>query len=289
VNAEERRLKIRLDALYKDFDFEKGVGNDPIELPAKYAEAKDIEVAGLVTACLSYGRVDQFKSVARTMLDCMGPSPYSYLKKIRPRKKPRLPVDLRYRFSTNQDLVAMLLVIARAVARPDGLRGLFRFQPTHGTSAARMALSRAAGFFRRVDTRAVYGRNLHPRGLRHLFPSPEGGGSCKRMALFLRWMVRDQDIDFGLWSDFGADRLVIPLDTHIARIATCIGLTRRKTPGWAMAEEITARLRHLCPEDPLRYDFALCHQGIAGICRPETGGRICPGCSLRPQPLNRTS
>lgn len=281
MTAAERKLKTRLDALYDDFNFTERVRNDPIELPQRYAEPEDIEVAGLIAACLAYGRVDQFKPVAASILGRMGPSPARYLKGMRPQTAKGRLGGLRYRFSTEQDLDAMLWSMGKALRRRDGLRGLFAFDEADGSSAAREALIRVADFFRGVDTRAIYGRNLHPRGLLHLFPSPEGGGAAKRMALFLRWMVRKEDIDFGLWSDFGAHRLVIPLDTHIARISACIGLTGRKAPGWAMAEEITARLRRFCPEDPLRYDFALCHQGISGTCRPDTGGRICPGCRLR--------
>ena len=99
------------------------------------------------------------------------------------------------------------------------------------------------------------------------------------MNLFLRWMVRDRDIDFGLWKGIPGNLLVIPLDTHIARISRCLGLTGRRSRDWKMAVEITENLKRLDPEDPLKYDFALCHQGITGLCREGACGKkqsLCP-------------
>jgi len=120
----------------------------------------------------------------------------------------------------------------------------------------------------------VYGRNIHPSGMTQFFPSPAKGSACKRINLFLRWMVRDKDIDFGLWRSIPANRLVIPLDIHIARISRCLGFTKRASADWKAAIEITEALKKLDPADPLKYDFALCHHGISGVCR----GRNNPGC-----------
>jgi uncharacterized protein (TIGR02757 family) len=106
--------------------------------------------------------------------------------------------------------------------------------------------------------------------------SPDKGSACKRMNLYLRWMVRDRDIDFGIWKGIPKDRLIIPLDTHIARIGKCLGLTVRSTADWKMAQEITRSLKRLDPVDPLKYDFALCHQGIAGVCSTQK----CADCRL---------
>jgi uncharacterized protein (TIGR02757 family) len=119
-------------------------------------------------------------------------------------------------------------------------------------------------------------------GLRHFLPSPLEGSACKRLNLYLRWMVRPDDgVDFGLWPQIPTDRLIIPLDTHICRIGQFLGLTRRKTPDWKMAEEITRSLRAISPDDPVQYDFVLCHMGISGNC-PLVGCREkCEACPLR--------
>jgi uncharacterized protein (TIGR02757 family) len=90
-------------------------------------------------------------------------------------------------------------------------------------------------------------------------------------------MVRRSDIDFGLWRDIPENRLVIPLDTHIMRVSGCMGLTKRKSPGWKTALEITNALKQFDPDDPLKYDFALCHRGIQGLC----GKDKCEDCDLK--------
>jgi uncharacterized protein (TIGR02757 family) len=99
-------------------------------------------------------------------------------------------------------------------------------------------------------------------GFKFMFPLPENGSSCKRMNLFLRWMVRKDELDFGLWNSISPSKLVIPVDTHIARISTELGLTKRKNVSWKMAEEITENLKQFDPADPVKYDFAICHIGM---------------------------
>jgi uncharacterized protein (TIGR02757 family) len=111
-------------------------------------------------------------------------------------------------------------------------------------------------------------------GARWLLPVPSGGSACKRSCLFLRWMVRPDDgVDCGLWTRVSPSRLVLPLDTHLVRVARALGWTKRKTPGWPMALEVTERLRRLDPADPTRFDFALCRLGILGLL-DAPGGRL---------------
>ena len=113
----------------------------------------------------------------------------------------------------------------------------------------------------------------------HYFLSrPSTGSACKRINLFLRWMVREDGVDPGGWSRVWKRQLVVPLDTHTIRIGKCLRLTRRVSPGWKMAAEITSALRQLDPDDPVRYDFALCHLSMAGLCdfASEKGAKACP-------------
>jgi uncharacterized protein (TIGR02757 family) len=132
-----------------------------------------------------------------------------------------------------------------------------------------------------VDTSPVYGKDVRPAGLRQLFSSPVNGSACKRANLFLRWMVRDRDIDFGIWKAVPKNRLIIPLDTHIARISRCLGFTERKSQDWKTAVEITEALKRIDPEDPLKYDFALCHHGISGVCRGMRESAACKKCVFK--------
>jgi uncharacterized protein (TIGR02757 family) len=131
-----------------------------------------------------------------------------------------------------------------------------------------------------VNTSKVYGKDVRPRGMAQFFPSPVKGSACKRMNLFLRWMVRKKDIDFGLWKSIPGNKLVIPLDIHIARISQCLGFTRRASADWKAAREITEALKKLDPDDPLKYDFALCHHGISGLCKSGDDS-ACKTCFLR--------
>lgn len=127
--------------------------------------------------------------------------------------------------------------------------------------------------------RAEWGRGLPPQR-NFLFPDPRKGSACKRHNLFLRWMVRGGDgIDLGIWKVISPQDLIVPLDTHMIRMGRWMGLTSRATPGWKMAEEITAAFRAVCPEDPVKYDFALTRIGIMGECTPKRGGN-CDLCAV---------
>ncbi len=124
-------------------------------------------------------------------------------------------------------------------------------------------------------------RGRGTRGLRHLLPDPAGPGASKRWNLYLRWMVRGPDaVDLGLWHEVPASALVVPLDTHVHRVARALGLTARPDASWRTAEEITAALALLDPQDPVRYDFALCHLGMSGACPARRERARCEACVL---------
>jgi uncharacterized protein (TIGR02757 family) len=119
--------------------------------------------------------------------------------------------------------------------------------------------------------------------VRAFLADPARGAACKRLNLFARWMVRPDDgVDLGLFAPARPDQLVIPLDTHVARISRYLGLTTRGTVDWRMAAEVTAALRRFCPRDPVRYDFALSRLGILNACPRRADPRRCRGCLLLP-------
>jgi uncharacterized protein (TIGR02757 family) len=172
--------------------------------------------------------------------------------------------------------------MSKALRKYGTLKDLFYSHYEPGQDDIKNALAGFVDFLSGIDTSPVYGRNIRPPGLKQLLSSPETGSACKRMTLFLRWLVRNRDIDFGVWDRIPPSKLIIPLDTHIARISRCLGLSKRKSPDWKMAKEITESLKKLDPEDPLKYDFALCHHGISGLCNGIKTRRICSDCSLLP-------
>src|SRR4030095_6599839 len=121
-----------------------------------------------------------------------------------------------------------------------------------------------------LDLDAAYGkqrgRAKSRLGVCYFFPRPSAGSGCKRLNLFLRWMVRRDALDLGVWRRVSPARLIVPLDTHVIRVGRCLRLTRYTSPGWRMARDITASLRRLDPDDPVKYDFALCHIGMMNAC-----------------------
>jgi uncharacterized protein (TIGR02757 family) len=182
---------------------------------------------------------------------------------------------------TGPDEVVRLLAGAGALLRTHGTLGaaFARCFAEAGEPTVKGALGRFVDAL--LDPASVPGAGPPTRRLRHLLPHPARGSACKRLNLFLRWMVRAGGADFGLWRGVPASALVIPLDTHVHRIAGFIGLTARKDLSWRTAEEITARLRAIDPRDPVRFDFALSHLGISGSCPSRRDARKCAGCPLQ--------
>ena len=273
-----KSLKRTLDKFYNDFDFGERLLHDPIEFPHRYSDPGDIEVSGFIASCLAYGRVELFKSVVERILALMGDHPSSFLMDFDVRKQRRL-FSFKYRFNETEDILCLLFILHKILRNRSSLEGAFMryYAPDDPHTGSALA-----GFVNEVmslNTSPVYGKNIHPPGMTQLFPSPVKGSACKRMNLFLRWMVREKDIDFGIWKGIPGNKLVIPLDTHIARIARCLGLTRRTSADWKTALEITEALKKLDPDDPLKYDFALCHHGISGMCA-KGDTRLCQGCNL---------
>jgi uncharacterized protein (TIGR02757 family) len=129
-----------------------------------------------------------------------------------------------------------------------------------------------------IDTRPVYGRSKPKPGVAYFFSRPSSGGACKRLNLFLRWMVRHDRVDLGVWSKVRPAQLIVPLDTHVIRVGQCLRLTTLKSPGWRMAADITSSLRDIDPVDPVKFDFSICHLGMMNACGfgKGTGDGRCP-------------
>jgi uncharacterized protein (TIGR02757 family) len=270
------RLKPILDQLYSSFDFEGSILRDPIEFPHSYAQARDKEIAGIISASFAYGNVRLFKAVLKQLFSKMGGSPYEFIMNFNPGTEGALFSGIKYRFNENADIVAFFHILGMTIREHGSIRQAFRLHYSDDDPDIGKGLAGLVETMLMTDTSVVYGRNIRPAGLLQLMPSPVKGSACKRMSLFLRWMIRDKDIDFGIWPGIPKNRLVIPLDTHIARISKCLGLTRRASADWKMAVDITNSLREFDPDDPIKYDFALCHQGISGLC----SSKKCGDCRL---------
>jgi len=271
-------LKQKLDKLYDGYDFQGRIAHDPIELPHQYSRPEDIELSAFIASCFAYGNVKSFKPFVKELLSRMGQSPFDYLSRFDIHKHRNRFQGLKYRFNTNNDVLGLLYVLNRVIKKFSSIEEAFKRHYSNGDESIAAGLAGMIDIFLGFDTSAVHGNNEDRKGFRQFFPSPLRGSACKRMNMFLRWMIRDRDIDFGIWSGVPKNRLVIPLDVHIARISRCIGLTQRSGQDWKTAVEITESLRKIDPEDPVKYDFALCHQGISRVC----SSRRCGECTLKP-------
>jgi uncharacterized protein (TIGR02757 family) len=275
-------LRPALDALLAATDAPARMRGDPVELPHRYSDPRDVEVAALLCAALAYGRVDLFKPRLAALLEALGASPAEVAMKSSPRELLRRAKGFSYRMTDGRD-VACLLLGAGAILRRHGTLGACFSGHYRQAGSVREALGAFVGDLCAPDFTPITGQRGPTRRLKHLLPHPERGSACKRLNLFLRWMVRGPDgVDFGLWREVPAAGLVVPLDTHVHRIGRFIGLTNRKDLSWKTAEEITRRLRVLDPADPVRYDFALSHLGISGTCAARKDSRRCAGCPLKP-------
>ena len=275
-----RKLKSILDGFYEEFNFQERVQHDPITIPRRYSNPEDIEIAGFIAASLAYGKVSLFRPVVEKILEPAGKHPAEFINNFSLKKDAKHFKNIRYRFNRGQDILCFIYLVCETIKKKGTLKKLFYSCLDPHDYDIKNALSGFTDCILETDTTPVYGKNIRPYGLKQLFPSPQKGSACKRTNLFLRWMVRKRDIDFGIWDRVPASHLIIPLDTHIARISKCLGLTQRSSSDWKTAKEITEALKQFDPEDPLKYDFALCHHGIAGLCRGTKVPAVCSSCDF---------
>jgi uncharacterized protein (TIGR02757 family) len=267
-------LKARLDGLCVRYDSAGALDKDPLSVVLAYEAPLDQEVAAFVAAHLAYGRVEPMIRAVRGILGPLGPRPAEWLRghphSAARKELNRALASWTWRFHTGADLVAWLLAWKQLDAESgEGLES--HLLPQTGEQPDE-ALSRLVQRLR---------AELPPSyGCRFSLPDPQEGAACKRWRMFLRWMVRTGWPDLGLWTRYPASRLIIPLDTHVARVSRFIGLSHRATPDGKMAHEITESLRRLDPVDPLRYDFALSHLGILGDCPGLRKRSTCAECPL---------
>lgn len=253
---------------------------DPLQLALRYDEPLDQEIAGLLAAAFAYGRADFIVANIGAMLAKMRPSPHSYLLTFDEREAARRFHGFAHRFHKTPELVALLGCLAAVVREHGSLGALFRVCYDDRDADIGPSLARFVG---RIIARPGTGRRpaLHEKALRYLLTSPDDGSACKRMNLFLRWMVRRTPPDLGLWMFVDPSKLVMPVDTHIHRIATFLGLNDRATADWKAARALTDRLAVFDASDPVRYDFALCRLGILDLCSIRRKAENCEVCLLR--------
>jgi uncharacterized protein (TIGR02757 family) len=254
-----------LDRMYREFNQADAIA-DPVNLVRRYRAPEDREVAGFCAAALAFGRVASVNQSIAALYDLVGPAPARYVRSFDPaRELPRFEPFV-HRWTRGRDLVALLWVLRQMLERSGSVERFLLEGDDASAPDVGPALDSFGARALAIDVRPIYGRRPPRPGLAYFFPRPCSGSACKRLNLFLRWMVRRDDVDLGVWTRVSPSRLVVPLDTHVIRLGRCLRLTRYRSPGWKMAAEITATLRTIDPEDPVRFDFSICHVGMMGGC-----------------------
>jgi len=244
-------LQQHLDALYARYNRRDYVAPDPLQVLYRYEEPGDIEVAGLIAAALAFGQVPQILRSIDGVLEAL-PRPRSSLMACSARQLQRRFAAFRHRYVAAEELVALLLGIQAALEEWGSLEGCFQHFDSPGEPDVCGGLTGFAGMLRTAG-------GVVPN---YLLPDPARGSACKRLHLYLRWMVRRDAVDPGPWENVSPARLLVPVDTHMHRLARGLALTGRRQADLRTAREITRAFRQMAPGDPARYDFALTRLGI---------------------------
>ncbi len=269
-------LKQALEELCLRYD-RRFLDSDPVGIVRRFDDPEDREIVGLIAAGLAYGRVASIRGSLDDLLARIGRHPARFVAAFDPARHASRLDGFVHRFTSGCDVALLIHLVRQAKERAGSLEAFFLEgdeEPSAPTLEA--ALNAFGARLFSLDARPFVGNGGVPRrhGARWLLPLPADGSACKRSCLFLRWMIRPDDgVDCGVWRRVSRSRLVLPLDTHLIRVVRALGWTRRRSPGWAMAKEVTSRLRALDPDDPTRFDFALSRLGILGRLDAR-GGRL---------------
>lgn len=256
-----QRLKEKLDKLYLQY-LKKFSSEDPVWVLHRFSDARDIEIIGLIAASYSYGQVDQINKFTEKLLSQIGSKPYEFTINFSKRKDKKYLKGLNYRFNTDEDLELLFDSISKAVNKYGSLKNLFLKEFKAGSENIINALSFfISGLISNSNRPKEDKRNY----FNYLLPNPTNKSTCKRMNLYLRWMVRKDEIDTGVWSEVGKSKLIMPVDVHVARVSKNLNLVNRKSVDLKFALELTDTLKKFDADDPVKYDFSLCHIDIDGI------------------------
>jgi uncharacterized protein (TIGR02757 family) len=259
------KVKPVLDRLYAEFNYPDSAA-DPIHIVRRFVQPDDREVVGFVAASLAFGRVSSVLQSIERVLAIMGPAPAAYVRRFDPAREARRFDGVVHRWTRGPDLVALLWIVRQMFDRSGSIERFFVEGDDPADADIGAAIDRFSARALALDLKAAYGRVPRRPGVAYFFPRASAGSGCKRLNLFLRWMVRRDALDLGIWTAVSPARLIVPLDTHVIRVGRCLRLTKYTSPGWRMASDITASLRRLDPADPVKYDFALCHIGMMKAC-----------------------
>lgn len=246
-------LKDFLEEKFREFNTPNFIPSDPISIPHRFSKKEDIEISGLLTAIISWGRRDLIVRSANALMERMWNAPHDFLMEAGEEEIDALE-GFVYRTFQGTDCCFIVRGLRKVYREMGGLEEVMAL-PEDATDTLeaimnlRKAVSSVEGFPQRT--------------YKHL-SNPAKGSSAKRLNMYLRWMVRSDNrgVDFGLWTCLRPDQLICPLDVHTGNVGRKLGLLKRKGNDWKAALELTAALREMDAEDPVKYDFSLFGLGI---------------------------
>jgi uncharacterized protein (TIGR02757 family) len=267
------QIKNVLEKLYDRYNHRQFIKTDPLQVVYHYSKPADMEVAALLAASLAYGRVQQIEKNLNDLFGRMGTSPYAFVMNFDKAGRQKLN-SFKHRFTTGRDISDLLSVLKKVLRQKGSIEKHFSSGYNKGDENILPALSRFCDSLYEIYSEQN-GRKVS-RGMKYLLASPVRGSACKRLNLFLRWMVRSDDVDTGLWKRIDKAKLIVPVDVHMGRLCRILGFHDRKIISLSTAVKITECFAQIEPADPVKYDFALSRIGILGNCT----GRRRSGCEL---------
>ena len=258
--------KEKIDELVLKYETEEFIKDDPIRIPNKFTEKKDIEIAGFIASLVAYGRREVFIKKLNQLLDIAQYEPYNFIMNF----EPEILGDFNYRFGKPEDFAQIFDIMRNLYEKDGGLEELFKYgyQSTHPEIKDFDPLPQGAReqnnmFIPVTDYFYSRAKDNNATGFKFMVPDARKGSAMKRICMFLRWMIRKGPVDFGIWDFMPASDLLIPLDTHVARISREMGLLKRNANDFKAVLEITENLRKFDPQDPVKYDFAMFGYGVS--------------------------
>ncbi len=270
------RLHSILEKLYKKYNQRKFIPPDPLQFVYRYKSKADREIAALLSASLAYGRVQQIEKDLDLLFSIIGKSPFEFTTHFNSTKC-KILTKFKHRFNTGDDICDLLSVLKIVLKKSGSIEKFFVEGCSPNDENIIAALTSFCGRLYEIYSER-FGRPASS-GLRYLLANPAKGSVCKRLNMFLRWMVRSDDVDLGLWKSIDKSKLIVPVDTHMARLCKILGLYKRKTVSLKAAVEITESFKKITPGDPVKYDFALSRIGIIENCIGRFR-RECQDCEL---------
>ena len=251
----DRNLQEFLDRKVEQYNQPSFIANDPICVPHQFSRKQDIEIAGFFAAIFAWGNRKTIIQKATELMQLMDNSPYQFVRHHEAKDLKKL-IGFRHRTFNTTDLLYFIEFLKFHYAKNDSLETAFSQWMNPKEPTIEKALDGFYWYFFSLE-------DTPPRTHKHI-ASPEKNSSCKRLNMFLRWMIRKDNkrVDFGIWRLISQAQLICPIDLHVAGVAKRFGLVTRNQTDWQAALELTGHLRKLDKSDPVKYDFALFGLGV---------------------------